>query len=429
MNEPFQRGRDFAVALDRADPLARFREEFHVPRRENGEEEIYFAGNSLGLLPRRAPRYVEEELEKWKRLAVKAHFSGENPWMPYHELLASPMARLVGASAAAAASEVVTMNSLTVNLHLMMASFYRPTRERHRILLEEHAFPSDDYALESQARFHGFDPAESLLRLRPKDGRHAIDVADLASALERDGASIAVVLLPGVQYYTGQALDIEAITRLAHARGCVVGFDLAHAAGNLVLRLHEWNVDFAVWCTYKYLNSGPGSVGGCFVHERHAARRDLPRLAGWWGHDKESRFRMEPGFRAIPGAEGWQLSNPPILSLAAIRASLDVFMEAGGMEPLREKSVRLTGYLEWLLREELVGSIEILTPADPNRRGCQLSLRVKSSESGKSVFRKLEAAGVTCDWREPDVIRVAPVPLYNRYEEVWRFVEILRGAL
>ena len=316
------------------------------------------------------------------------------------------------------------MNSLTVNLHLMMASFYRPTRERHRILLEEHAFPSDDYAVESQAIVHGFDPAEALVRLQPGEGKHTIDTADVARVLERDGESIALVLLPGVQYYTGQAFDIEAITRLAHGKGCVVGFDLAHAAGNLVLRLHEWNVDFAVWCTYKYLNSGPGSVGGCFVHERHGMQPDLPRLAGWWGHDKESRFRMEPGFRPIPGAEGWQLSNPPILSLAAIRASLDVFMEAGGMEPLREKSLRLTAYLEWLLQRDIGDSVEILTPADPRRRGCQLSLRVKSSGSGRTVFEKLEASGVTCDWREPDVIRVAPVPLYNRYEEVHRFVEI-----
>jgi kynureninase len=418
----FEAGRDFAAALDRDDPLARFRDEFHIPRSENGKEEIYFAGNSLGLLPKRAPRYVEEEMDKWKRLAVKAHFSAENPWMPYHELLAEPTARLVGASP----SEVVTMNSLTVNLHLMMASFYRPTRERHRILLEEHAFPSDDYALESQAILHGFDPAETLLRVPVRS-----DTAELVQILEREGASIALVLLPGVQYYTGQAFDVEAITRIAHGKGCVAGFDLAHAAGNLPLRLHDWNVDFAVWCTYKYLNSGPGSVGGCFVHERHGTRHDLPRLAGWWGHDKKSRFRMEPGFRPIPGAEGWQLSNPPILSLAAIRASLDVFMEAGGMTPLREKSLRLTGYLEWLLQRELADSVAILTPRDPRARGCQLSLRVKtrSGGSGKTVLEKLEASGVTCDWREPDVIRVAPAPLYNRYEEVHRFVEILRDAL
>jgi kynureninase len=425
VNEQFQPGRDFAVARDQSDPLGWFRDEFHVPRSENGEEEIYFVGNSLGLLPKRTPKYVAEEFEKWRRRAVKAHFSGENPWMPYHELLAEPMARLVGALP----TEVVTMNSLTVNLHLMMSSFYRPTRERNRILLEQHAFPSDDYAVESQAILHGFDPAEALVRLSPGPGQNTIDTAKVADVLERDGESIALVLIPGVQYYTGQAFDIEAITRLAHGKGCAVGFDLAHAAGNLVLHLHDWNVDFAVWCTYKYLNSGPGSVGGCFVHERHGRRPDLPRLAGWWGHDKESRFRMEPGFRPIPGAEGWQLSNPPILSLAAIRASLDVFREAGGMEPLREKSVRLTGYLEWLLARELGNAVETLTPSDPNRRGCQLSLRVKSNASGRTVFERLEAAGVTCDWREPDVIRVAPVPLYNRFEEVYRFVEILRGAL
>jgi len=425
VNEPFRPGRDFAVALDRGDPLGRFRDEFHIPRSENGETEIYFAGNSLGLLPKRTEKYVEEELTKWKRLAVKAHFMGQNPWMPYHELLASPMARLVGALP----TEVVTMNSLTVNLHLMMASFYRPTSERHRILLEEHAFPSDDYALESQAIMHGFDPAEALLRLRPGKGRHSIDTADVAEVLEREGHSIAVVLLPGVQYYTGQAFEIEAITRMAQSKGCVVGFDLAHAAGNLVLSLHEWNVDFAVWCSYKYLNSGPGSVGGCFVHERHGLHPDLPRLAGWWGHDKKSRFRMEPGFQPIPGAEGWQLSNPPILSLAAIRASLDVFMEAGGMEPLREKSVRLTAFMEWLLARELGDSVEILTPDDPRQRGCQLSLRVKSNVAGRTVLERLEASGVTCDWREPDVIRAAPVPLYNRYEEVYRFVEILRRAM
>jgi kynureninase len=429
MSESFQPGREFAVARDRADPLGRFRDEFHIPRGENGAEEIYFVGNSLGLLPRRAPGYVEKELDKWSRLAVKAHFEGEHPWMPYHEFLAEPTARLVGASP----TEVVTMNSLTANLHLMMASFYRPTRERHRILLEDHAFPSDDYAFESQARFHGFDPAEALVRLRPAQGQHTIDTSDIARVLERDGESIALVLLPGVQYYTGQAFEMEEIPRLAHAKGCAVGFDLAHAAGNLVLRLHDWNVDFAVWCTYKYLNSGPGSVGGCFVHERHGRRLDLPRLAGWWGHDKESRFRMESGFRPIPGAEGWQLSNPSILSLAAIRASLDVFMEAGGMEPLREKSLRLTGYLEWLLERELGDSVEILTPRDPRRRGCQLSLQVKSNDSssgsGRTVFERLEASGVTCDWREPDVIRVAPVPLYNRFEDVYRFVEILGKSL
>jgi len=426
MTATFEAGREFAAAQDEADPLRHFRAEFRVPKRENGEEEIYFAGNSLGLLPRRTRGYVEEELEKWGRLAVKAHFSGENPWMPYHELLAAPMAGLVGARP----SEVVTMNSLTVNLHLMLASFYRPTRARYRILIEDHAFPSDDYAVESHAAHRGFDPAKAVLRLEPREGRAALTTDEIAEFLAREGDSIALVLLPGVQYYTGQAFDIEAITRLAHEKGCVAGFDLAHAAGNVPLRLHDAGVDFAVWCTYKYLNSGPGSVGCCFVHEKHGRNAEIPRLAGWWGHDKASRFRMETGFRPILGAEGWQLSNPPILSLAAIRASLDVFASAGGMEPLREKSLRLTGYLEWLLRRELAEAVEIFTPEDPEQRGCQLSLRVKPGKtSGKTVFRRIEAAGVTCDWREPDVIRVAPVPLYNRFEEVRRFVEILRAAI
>lgn len=424
MSDAFEAGRGFAVAQDEADPLRGFRGEFHVPKSESGDEQIYFAGNSLGLLPRRTRAYVGEELEKWANLAVKAHFSGANPWMPYHELLAPPTARLVGALPA----EVVTMNSLTVNLHLMMTSFYRPTRERHRILIEDRAFPSDDYAVESHAASRGFDPASAVVRLRPREGP-AIATDVIEDFLAREGEAIALVLLPGVQYYTGQAFDIEAITRLAHARGCVVGFDLAHAAGNVPLRLHAWGVDFAVWCTYKYLNGGPGAVGGCFVHERHG-NAGLPRLAGWWGHDKETRFRMRSGFLPIPGAEGWQLSNPPILSLAAIRASLDIFESAGGMEPLRAKSIRLTGYLEWLLRREVGDAVEIFTPEDPGRRGCQLSLRVRpGAVPGRTVFQKLESAGVTCDWRDPDVIRVAPVPLYNRYEEVRRFVEILRGAL
>jgi len=425
VSTPFSAGRDFALALDEADPLRDFRAEFHVPKRRDGEDEIYFAGNSLGLLPRRTRRFIDGELEKWERLAVKAHFSGADPWMPYHELLAAPAARLVGAHP----SEVVTMNSLTVNLHLMLETFYRPTRERFRILIEDHAFPSDDYAVESHTAARGLDPSSAVVRVRPRPGP-ATATEEIAEILSREGDSIALVLLPGVQYYTGQAFDVEALTRLAHERGCVAGFDLAHAVGNVPLSLHAWDVDFAVWCTYKYLNSGPGSVGGCFVHERHGGGPPLPRLAGWWGHDKESRFRMRPGFHPIPGAEGWQLSNPPILSLAAIRASFEIFDEAGGIAPLREKSVRLTGYLEWLLRREVGDALEIFTPADPGRRGCQLSLRVKTGKApGRKVYETLEAAGVTCDWREPDVIRVAPVPLYNRFDEARRFVELLRESL
>ena len=432
-SDRFEPGPDFAAALDARDPLRRFRSEFHIPlrdgahipTRDDGSEEIYFAGNSLGLLPRRTRAYVDDELDKWARLAVHAHFSGPNPWMPYHELLAPATARLVGALP----TEVVTMNSLTANLHLMLATFYRPTRERHRIVIEEHAFPSDDHAVVSHVATRGFDPASAVVRIAPKAGP-TLATGEIAELLSREGASIALVLLPGVQYYTGQAFDVAEITRLAHAQGCVAGFDLAHAVGNLPLALHDADVDFAVWCTYKYLNSGPGSVGGCFVHERHGSNAALPRLAGWWGHDKATRFRMQSGFVPIPGAEGWQLSNPPILSLAAIRASLEVFDEAGGMDPLREKSIRLTGYLEWLLRRELPDKVEIFTPAEPARRGCQLSLRVRSGGSdGRTVFRRIEAAGVTCDWRDPDVIRVAPVPLYNGYGEVHRFVEILRDAI
>lgn len=423
--EAFEAGSDYAAAEDAADPLRKFRAEFHVPVRENGEEAIYFAGNSLGLLPKRTRGYVAEELDAWARLGVEAHFSGPHPWMPYHELLTEPAARIVGARP----SEVVTMNSLTVNLHLMLTTFYRPTRERFRILIEDRAFPSDDYAIESHVAARGFDPAAAILRLRPRQGA-VFSTTEIAETLEREGESIALVMFPGVQFYSGQAFDVAEITRLGHAKGCVVGFDLAHAAGNVELRLHDWNVDFAVWCTYKYLNSGPGSVGGCFVHERHGREPGLPRLAGWWGHDKETRFRMLPGFRPIPGAEGWQLSNPPILSLAAIRASLEIFEAAGGMAPLRAKSVRLTGYLEWLLRREIGDAVEIFTPADPAARGCQLSLRVRSGGgSGRRVFEKLHASGVVCDWRDPDVIRVAPTPLYNRYEEVRRSVEILREAV
>ena len=337
-----------------------------------------------------------------------------------------PMARLVGAASRPERSrdDELAHGQPAPDAGDVLPADPRAASDPHRGA----AFPSDDYALESRPVLHGFDPAGPSCGSSPESERTRSTPRTSPRILDREGESIALVLLPGVKYYTGQVFDIRHHTA-AHAKGCVVGFDLAHAAGNLDLRLHDWDVDFAVWCTYKYLNSGPGAVGGCFVHERHGRQHDLPRLAGWWGHDKESRFRMEPGFRPISGAEGWQLSNPPILSLAAIRASLDVFMEAGGMEPLREKSLRLTGYLEWLLQRELAGSVEILTPADPRQRGCQLSFRVKSNRSGRTVLEKLEASGVACDWREPDVIRVAPVPLYNRYEEVHRFVEILRNAL
>lgn len=412
-----------AVQLDRADPLNAWRDEFHLPLRENNDPEIYLCGNSLGLQPKRTAAFVKQELDDWQWLGVKGHFAARNPWLPYHELLTERTARLTGALA----TEVVNMNSLTVNLHLMLVSFYRPTRERHKILIEKGAFPSDHYAVASQLRWHGYDPATALIELAPRAGETRLRMEDIAATLERHGKEIAVALLPGVQYYTGQVLDLAAITRLVQAQGCIAGFDLAHATGNIPLALHDWNVDFAVWCNYKYMNAGPGAVAGCFIHERHARNTELPRFAGWWGHDKTTRFQMGPDFKAIPGAEGWQLSNPPILALAPLLASLEIF-DAVGMPALREKSLQLTGYLSFLLQQRLAAQISIVTPQEPAQRGCQLSLRVNGG-NGRDTFKALEDNGVTCDWREPDVIRVAPVPLYNTYMDVYRFVDILYGTL
>ena len=413
-----------AEALDRADPLAAYRQRFHIPK-HLGQDEIYLCGNSLGLQPLDTQRYVTEELEDWQRFGVKGHFDGRRPWMPYHEIFTERTARLVGAKPV----EVVNMNSLTVNLHLMMTSFYRPTRDRHKLLIERGAFPSDRYAVESQVRLHGFDPDQSLIEFTSRGGDPFIPVEEIEALLAAEGGKISLVMLPGVQYYSGQVFDLKRITHAAHKAGCKVGFDLAHAVGNLALQLHDAGPDFAVWCNYKYMNSGPGAVAGCFVHERHARAFDLPRLAGWWGHDKSTRFRMGPDFVPMQGAEGWQLSNPPVLGLAPLHASLDIFDEAG-MPALREKSLKLTGYLEFLLEEKLAEHIDILTTADPAQRGCQLSLRLhKGRDAARQVFEELEAAGVTGDWREPDVIRVAPVPLYNTYMDVFRFVEILEGLV
>lgn len=413
-----------ARQLDANDELRKFRDEFHFPRQDDGEPILYFVGNSLGLQPVRTAAYVQEELDKWKDLGVRGHFEHKRPWMPYHEFLTDTMADLVGALP----TEVVMMNSLTANLHLMMATFYKPTRNRHRILIEEHAFPSDYQAAISQIQWHGFDPAESLLVVESEDQSGVISPDSILAALDRHADEIAMLLLPGVQYYTGQVFPIEQITSFAQARGITVGFDLAHAAGNVRLNLHDHNVDFAVWCSYKYLNSGPGSVGGCFVHERHATNVELGRLAGWWGHDKGSRFRMENEFRAIPTAEGWQLSNPPILSLAAIRASLDVFKEVGGMASLIGKSALMTEYLEKLLRKQLGDRVNVITPAES--RGCQLSLEVDCGDlPGKEIHRRLENSGVETDWREPNVIRVAPVPLYNSFEDCFWFTEKLKQCL
>lgn len=420
----FKADADFAAELDHADPLRGYRKQFHIPRYQDGEA-IYFCGNSLGLQPKSTTTYLEEELADWQKLAVHAHVSGRRPWMPYHELLTEKTAHVVGAMP----TEVINMNSLTVNLHLMLVSFFRPHAKRNCIVIERGAFPSDRYAAVSQLRFHGLDPAESLIELAPRPGADTLRTEDIEHVLTEQSERIALVLLPGVQYLTGQAFDMARLTQAAHRAGAVIGFDLAHATGNLAMQLHDWDVDFAVWCNYKYMNGGPGAVGGCFVHERHLSEHDLPRFAGWWGHDKITRFKMTPDFVPMASAEAWQLSNPPILALAPVLASLEIF-SAVGMPALRQKSVKLTGYLEWLLQQKLAGQIEILTPSDPAARGCQLSLRMSCpNERAREVFQRLETAGVTTDWREPDVIRVAPVPLYNTFSETYRFMEILGRVL
>ena len=410
-----------ATQLDGADPLQGFRDRFLIPR-QDGTEQAYFCGNSLGLQPRDVRAALLQELDDWGALGVEAHFRGRHPWMPYHNEVRDGLATLVGAMP----SEVVAMNSLTANLHFLMVSFYRPTAMRPAILIEAGAFPSDRYGVESQIRFHGFDPATDLIELEADEGNGTISMAAIERTLAEHGHRIALVLWPGVQYRTGQAFDLKEIARLGHAHGCVVGFDLAHAAGNLALQLHDSGADFAAWCHYKYVNSGPGAVAGAFVHERHA-RSERPRFAGWWGHDQATRFRMGPEFRPTPGADGWQLSNPPILALAPLRVSRELFAEAG-MDRLRAKSRQLTGYLEKRVREDLAGTLHIVTPAEPERRGCQLSLRVDGGrERGRALFEHLESIGVIGDWREPDVIRISPVPLYNRFADVDRFVGAVRA--
>ena len=412
----FEPTKDFALAMDQRDPLANLRDRFFLPKTDRGEDCVYLCGHSLGLQPKTAPAYVQQELRDWAELAVEGHFRAKNPWLSYHRTLTQQTASLVGAEPA----EIVAMNSLTVNLHLMMVSFYRPARERHRILIEHGAFPSDRYAVQSQIRFHGFDPRSSVLELAPREGEFTIRDEDIHSLIDREGDSIALILLGGVNYATGQAFDMEAITRAGHRKGCIVGFDLAHAAGNLPLHLHDWGPDFAAWCSYKYLNGGPGCVGGCFIHARHAHAWQLPRFAGWWGHDESSRFAMPADFRPSPGAEGWQLSNPPILALAPLRASMEIFAEAG-IDRLRAKSVSLTGYMEFLLRRNSSAAFSIITPSEPQRRGAQLSLRIH--HAGRGLCDRLASQGVIGDWREPDTFRVAPVPLYNSYLDVYRFVQ------
>ena len=419
---PFQTGEEFAAAMDARDPLAHFRERFCFPKTKNGKDCVYLCGHSLGLQPKTVSSYLEQELRDWAEFGVEGHFHARNPWMPYHRLLTQQTAALVGAEP----TEVVVMNSLTVNLHLMMASFYRPTMQRHKILVERGAFPSDQYAVKSQIRFHGFDPATSLLELSPRDGESCMRDEDVESLIEREGDSIALILLGGVNYCTGQLFDIAGITNAGRRKGCAVGFDLAHAAGNVPLKLHEWGPDFAVWCSYKYLNGGPGCVAGCFVHERHARDGELPRFAGWWGHDENVRFQMGPDFHPMAGAEGWQLSNPPILALAPLRASMEIFAEAG-MERLRAKSVSLTAYTEFLLGQQASSEFSLITPREAERRGAQVSIRLP--RHGRQLCDSLTAEGVVGDWREPDIFRVAAAPLYNSYQDVYRFVRRFTAAL
>ncbi len=409
---------EFALELDANDELQHYRNEFHIPLQKNGEEHIYLCGNSLGLQAKRTAVFINQELADWATFGVEGHFHAKNPWMPYHEFLTESYSKIVGAKQ----SEVIAMNTLTVNLHLMMVSFYQPTEKRHKIIIEADAFPSDIYAVESQIKYHGYSVEDSLIKLTPRGGESAIRTEDIEAIIEREGDEIALIILGGVNYYTGQVFDFETITKLGQDKGIVVGFDLAHAAGNVKLDLHNWEVDFAVWCSYKYLNSGPGSVAAAFVHEKHH-HSNLPRFAGWWGHNKEDRFEMPDEFSPIKSAEGWQLSNPSILSLAAIRASLSVFDEVG-MDKLVRKSKQLTDYLLFLLDSIETDRIEIITPKE---RGCQISIRVKNGN--KELFDKITEKGVIADWRDPDVIRVAPVPLYNSFSDVFNFYNILKTVL
>ena len=418
----YQNSLNFAKQLDQEDPLAYLRQEYHIPKDNEGNEWLYFTGNSLGLQPRATQNYIQQELDDWAKYGVEGHFEAKNPWMPYHEFLTENMAKIVGAKPL----EVVVMNTLTTNLHLLMVSFYQPTKTKYKIVIESDAFPSDRYAVQSQLEFHGFDAKEGLVEWKPREGEELLRMEDLEFILEEQGDEIALLMIGGVNYYTGQYLDIKRIAELGHAKDCIVGIDLAHGAGNIQPNLHDSNVDFAAWCTYKYLNSGPGSLAGLFVHEKHANRKDLPRFAGWWNHNKETRFNMRQPFDVMSGAEGWQLSNPPILSMAAIKASLDLFAKVG-MDALREKSLKLTGYFEYLINQIDSDAIKIITPSNPDERGCQLSVQVKNAD--KNLHTKLTENNVITDWREPDVIRCAPVPMYNSFEDVYRMVEILKSLL
>jgi kynureninase len=425
MNVTFESSRSFAQQMDQQDPLAVYRHRFHLPEL-HGKPCIYLTGNSLGAMPKSVADYIQTELNDWAKLGVEGHFEATRPWKPYHHFLKEKAANIVGGLP----SEVVVMNNLTTNLHLMMVSFYRPSGKRTKIVCEGGAFPSDQYALESQVRFHGLVPDEQIIELIPRSGEHTLRTEDILHVLDQQADEVALVMMGGVNYYTGQFFDLEKITQKAHEIGALAGFDLAHAAGNLPLNLHQWNVDFAVWCSYKYLNSGPGGTSGCFVHQRHENNPDLPRFAGWWGHKEEERFLMKKGFIPMIGADGWQLSNAQILPMAAHLASLEIFDEVG-MDALRQKSLKLTGFayylLEKVVHEHPEAQIEIITPKNETERGCQLSLL--AGPRGKELFNALHAKGVLTDWREPNVIRFAPVPLYNRFEEVYEVYEVMKSIL
>ena len=418
----YRSGEAFALEMDARDPLTMYREKFHLPKSSTGEEIIYFVGNSLGLQPTGAMDYIQEEMEEWKTAGAGGHHSGKRPWGLYETTLTRKTAQLVGAKP----SEVVVMNSLTVNLHLLMVSFYRPTKERYKIMVEAKAFPSDQYAVASQLSFHGYDPVDGIVQLEPRNGEAAIRSEDMLQIIEKEGKSINLILIGGINYYSGQFFDIKEITRSGHDQGCMVGFDLAHAAGNVPLELHHWDVDFAAWCNYKYINAGPGSVASVFVNAKHSLREDLPRFAGWWGHTRETRFDMPSKFVPIPGAEGWQISNTNVFSATPLLPSLELFDEVG-MTVLREKSIKLTGYLEYLLDQINSEAFTVITPREPEQRGCQLSLRFESD--GDKIHKYLTEKNVMCDYREPGVIRVAPAPFYNSFSEVYRFVKILKELL
>jgi kynureninase len=416
----FKASRQFAREMDDADSLASYREQFLFPK-HNKKNTIYLCGNSLGLQPKEAQNIIEQELNDWAEFGVEGHFQAKRPWFAYHTFFTESLAKLVGANV----KEVVAMNTLTVNLHLLMLSFYRPTKQRYKIIMEAGAFPSDMYAMETQAQLHGFDPEKAVIEIAPRKGEHTLRMEDIEATIEKHKKNLAIVVFGGVNYYTGQFFDIERITKLAHQAGAIAGFDLAHAVGNKVLRLHDWKVDFACWCSYKYLNSGPGAVGGIFVQEKHAKNPNTLKLAGWWGHDEKTRFKMKKGFKPMKTAESWQMSNAQVMNMAAHRASLNLFDQVG-MEKLSAKSLLLTSFTAFLLNQLTNLKFEIITPVDPNERGCQLSLLFKSK--GKEVFEKLQKNGVIADWREPNVIRIAPVPMYNSFEDVYTFYEIMKSV-